>query len=73
MNHLYLKGLSEWTALADLAKNFPSSERAIAYCSEHRIPAVRVVLKFDSDKYDIQVPITEECKDAAPPQNTLPK
>jgi hypothetical protein len=65
LNHLYLKSVSEWTPEVTEAKNFPTSEQAIAYCSEHQIPAVQVVLKFDYDRYDIRVPITEECEGAA--------
>jgi hypothetical protein len=71
MTHLYLKTLSDWTPSASEAKNFPSSESAIVYCAEHRIPTVQVVLKFDPDKYDISVPITEECEQAASSQNAL--
>lgn len=62
LNHLYLKTLSEWTPSPSEAKNFPTSENAIVFCSEHRIPAVQVVLKFEYDRYDIRVPITEECE-----------
>jgi len=65
LNHLYLKNLTEWTADSAEAKSFPSSESAIVFCAEHQIPAVQVVLKFDFDRYDIQVPITEECEQAA--------
>ena len=70
LTHLYLKTLSEWTANPSDAKNFPSSESAIVYCSKHQIPAVQVVLKFDPDRYDISVPITPECENAAA-QNAL--
>ena len=69
--HHYLKTLSEWTPTASEAKSFPSSENAIVYCSEHRIPAVQVVLKFDYDQYDISVPITAECEDATDSQKAL--
>lgn len=62
-NHLYLKTLSEWTALVADAMSFPSSEKAVVFCAEHRIPAVQVVLKFEYDQYDIRVPITEECRE----------
>ena len=62
LNHLYLKGLEDWTAEPSDAKSFPTSESAILFCSEHQIPAVQVVLKFEQTRYDIQVPITEECE-----------
>lgn len=65
LTHLYLKGPSEWTPGASEAKVFPSSESALDYCHAHEIPAVQVVLKFDSDRYDIRVPISEECDEAA--------
>ena len=69
--HLYLKSLTQWTANHAEAQAFPSSENAILYCAKHKIPAVQVVLKFDPDRYDITVPITEECEEAAGPQKTL--
>lgn len=71
LNHLYLKSLTEWAADVSEAKAFPTSENAISYCSEHRIPAVQVVLKFDPDRYDITVPITEECDQIAGSQKAL--
>jgi hypothetical protein len=63
LNHLFLKGLSEWTPAAGEAKEFPTSESALSFCSEHQIPAVQVVLKFDFDRYDVRVPISEECEE----------
>lgn len=63
LNHLYLKSLSEWTPEASEAKCFRSSESALAFCTEHQIPAVQVVLKFEYDRYDVKVPITEECEE----------
>jgi hypothetical protein len=71
LTHLYLKTLTEWTAVSSEAMGFPSSESAILYCSRHRIPAVQIVLKFDPDRYDITVPITEECEQAAGSQKAL--
>ena len=62
LNHLYLKGLGDWTAEPSDAKSFPTSESAILFCSEHQIPAVQVVLKFDEKRYDIHVPLSEECE-----------
>ena len=63
LNHLYLKSLSEWTPESSEAKEFPTSENALAFCTEHQIPAVQVVLKFEYDRYDVKVPITEECEE----------
>ena len=63
LNHLYLRTVSEWTPEVSEAKSFNSSENALAFCNEHRIPSVQVVLKFDYEsRYDIEVPITEECE-----------
>jgi hypothetical protein len=73
LTHLYLKALAEWTHEVSEARSFPNSERAIAFCTEHRIPAVQVVLKFESDRYDINVPISDECEEPGQSQNTLPK
>ena len=71
LDHRYLKSASEWTAEPDDARNFPTSEKALAYCAEHRIPAVQIVLKFDASHYDIQMPITPECEKAGPAQRAL--
>jgi hypothetical protein len=71
LTHLYLKSLNEWTADPTEAHSFASSEKAILYCSKHEIPAVQIVLKFQPDRYDITVPITEECDQAAGSQKAL--
>lgn len=71
LNHLYFKSLGEWTANPAEAKGFRSSESALVYCAEHAIPAVQIVLKFEPDRYDITVPITEECEQARGSQNAL--
>jgi hypothetical protein len=64
LTHLYFKSPGEWSPNSSEAKGFPSSEQAIIYCMQQRIPAVQVVLKFDPDRYDITVPITKECEQA---------
>ena len=72
VTHLYLKYLSEWTSDAEEAQNFVSSHRAMIFCAQHRLPAVQIVLKFDSERYDISLPITEECDETAGrPQRAL--
>jgi hypothetical protein len=71
LTHLYFKTLSEWTPDPSAARSFPTSENAIVYCAEHRIPAVQIVLKFEYDQYDISVPITKECEQASSSQNAL--
>jgi hypothetical protein len=58
----------KWTADPEAARIFPTSESAISYCAEHRVPHAQIVLKFDQDyatKYDITVPLSKECKEAA--------
>jgi hypothetical protein len=70
LNHHYLKSLNEWTPDVSQAKSFPTSEKAITFCTRHELPAVHIVLKFDPDRYDITVPITKECEEAGA-QNTL--
>ena len=71
LTHLYLKSRTQWTTNPAEAQVFPSSENAILYCSRHQIPAVQIVLKFEPDRYDITVPITEECDQAAGTQKAL--
>jgi len=71
LTHLYLKSLSEWTDDPNGAQSFPTSERALGFCTEHRIPAVQIVLKFDYDRYDIKVPVTPECEKSAGAQRPL--
>ena len=71
LTHLYFKSPDEWTDDPSEAKSFQSSEKAILYCTEHQIPAVQIVLKFEPARYDITVPITEECENRAGSQNAL--
>jgi len=71
LTHLYLKSPTEWTADASKAKTFSTSESAIIYCAKHWIPAVQIVLKFQPGRFDITVPITEECEDVAGSQKAL--
>jgi hypothetical protein len=71
LTHLYFKSMAEWTANSSEAKSFPSSQNAILYCNKHQIPAVQIVLKFEPDRYDITVPITAECEQAAGSQKAL--
>ena len=71
LTHLYFKSLTEWTADPSEARGFLTSENAIVYCAKHGIPAVQIVLKFDPDRYDITVPITKECDQAAASQKAL--
>jgi hypothetical protein len=71
--HLYLVSLMEWTPNPEKARNFANSEQALAFCTEHRLPEVQIVLKFDCEKYDISVPITVECDEKAGAQSTLRK
>jgi hypothetical protein len=70
-NHLYLKSLTEWTGDVAEAQCFPTSENAIAYCAEHRIPTVQIVLKFEPDRLNVTVPITPECEQTAGSQKAL--
>ena len=63
--HSYLVSLDEWTNNPASARTFPSTDRAMAFCMEHRIPQAQVVLKFDYDQYDIKVPISKECEELA--------
>jgi|GEM_PF-2887648 len=71
LNHLYLKSPTEWTPDPSKAKTFPTSESALIYCTKHEIPAVQIVLKFHPDRFDITVPITEECYEGAASQKAL--
>jgi hypothetical protein len=71
LTHLYLKSPTQWTADPAEAQAFPSSENAILFCNKHEIPAVQIVLKFDPDRYDITVPITEECEQVSGAQKAL--
>jgi hypothetical protein len=71
LTHLYFKSPTEWTDNPHEAKTFSTSENAILYCAEHQIPAVQIVLKFEPARYDITVPITEECEQSAGSQKAL--
>ena len=64
-SHKYFVSLGEWTENPDTARNFPTTEKAMAFCMEHRIPEAQVVLKFEYDRYDIKVPVSKECEEPA--------
>ena len=60
----YLKSLGEWTEDPDEAMDFLSSEKALAFCIEHSVPAAQVVLRFgEDDKYDVRLPVGDDCKE----------
>jgi hypothetical protein len=54
---LYLQTSGHWTPDYHEALDFKSSVTAREYCRRHKLFTVRIVLKFDSDKYDIFLPV----------------
>ncbi|MDB6068790.1 MAG: hypothetical protein JWR26_4998 [Pedosphaera sp.] len=54
---LYLQTPGQWTPSYHEALDFKSSVTAREYCRRHKLFTVQIVLKFDSDKYDIVLPV----------------
>ena len=46
-NNSYLIDLNQWTSDPDQAKAFRSSSEAFGFCSQNRLPNVRLVVKYD--------------------------
>ncbi|HWF19406.1 MAG TPA: hypothetical protein VG754_09060 [Verrucomicrobiae bacterium] len=53
---LYFHAPGEWTPEHQEARDFKSSVTARTYCLRHGIEGVQIVLKFESEKYDIVLP-----------------
>ena len=47
-----------WQRSTAKARNFGSSEKAIAYFRSHRLKNVQIVLRFEVVRYDIELPLT---------------
>ena len=54
---LYLKGAGKWTPDCEKARDFKSSVTARSYCENHHILHAQIVLKFDTEQYDIVLPV----------------
>ena len=58
-----------WKPSAKTAHDFGSSVQALEFC--RKCPSERefqIVLKFDDDRYDLDFPATEGCKQVAQPK-----
>ena len=64
-SHLYLHRNGEWTEDAAAAANFGSSVAARSYIQAHGLAAAQIVMCFGDPKYDVVLPISEECRDKA--------
>jgi hypothetical protein len=54
---LYFQKRDQWTPDYLKAYDFKSSVTARNYCQSHGISNVQIVLKFDSARYDIVLPV----------------
>ena len=54
----YFQSPGSWTTELDEAFVFPDSQAAAHFCVDNEIAHVQVVLKFDDDQYDVQLPVT---------------
>ena len=52
----YLAGDSKWTRRSEEAVDFSESRKAAAFCFEHRLLDMQIVLKFPDPRYDVQMP-----------------
>ena len=46
-----------WTRNPEQASAFLDSQSAIAFCRQHGLAEMQVVLKFPDDRYDVQLPV----------------
>ena len=61
--HQFLKTLGTWTSNLAEAKFFQNSTEALKFCNEHEIPKAQILLKFSDARYDVKLPVSEECRD----------
>ena len=54
----YFQSPGSWTTELDEAFVFADSQAAAHFCLDNEIAHVQVVLKFDDDQYDVQLPVT---------------
>lgn len=57
---LYFKDIGAWTREHAEAMDFLSSTSAIDFCVMNKLSAVQLVLKFEEQRYDIVLPVTQE-------------
>lgn len=57
---LYFKALGSWTQFEPEAFQFSSSTSALLYCLKHRLTTTQIVMKFGEQRYDIQLPVSDE-------------
>jgi hypothetical protein len=58
----WLRNHKEWAIDAKAAKVFETTEAALRYCKNHHIPATQIVLKFPEGRFDVKIPISDECR-----------
>ena len=54
----YFQSPGSWTTEPEEAFVFPDSQAAGHFCLDNEIAHVQVVLKFEDDQYDVQLPVT---------------
>ncbi len=55
-----------WIQNAEEAKAFESSSQALEFCRQKQWEGVQIVLKFDSDRYDLILPSLVSVGDLPP-------
>ena len=59
----YFQSPGSWTTVPEEAFVFPDGQAAAHFCVDNEIAHVQVVLKFEDDQYDVQLPVTDvECQ-----------
>jgi hypothetical protein len=52
-----------WTTDQSGAAVFGSTTLAMKYSNAHHLVDVQVVLKFEEDRYDLSIPLTDGCRE----------
>ena len=68
-NLLYYRQDGGWTKDPDEALDFERGVQALDFCRRHRPADVQIVLRFSDKAYDIDFPISDECKKDGPELN----
>ena len=64
---LFLQEDGDWSQSLSDAVGFKGTIQALAYCHEHHLEDVRIVLTFGAREYDVVLPVSQSgrCVEAA--------
>jgi hypothetical protein len=55
-----------WTKEAQSARDFQNSALALEFCQRHQLDDVQIVMKFEQDKYNLNLSVTPGAEPCQP-------